>query len=86
MTTTTVTLERSAYERLKSVKRSKESFSDTVLRLLEPNRPSLRGFLEIFSEADANAIGKAIEHLRAEDLAFELVQARKERRGRGRRN
>ena len=86
MTTTTITLERSAYERLKAHKRAKESFSETVLRILDPERPSLRGLLEIFSQADADAIGEAVEHLREEDIAVERAQSTKGRKVRGNRS
>lgn len=86
MTTTTITLERSAYERLRAQKRSKESFSETVLRVLEPDRPSLRGFLELFSDKDAVAIGQVVERLRSEDLVAERARIKREHRSRGRRN
>ncbi|MGP8074566.1 MAG: antitoxin VapB family protein [Thermoplasmata archaeon] len=86
MTTTTITLERSAYERLKAHKRSKESFSSTVLRMLDPDRPSLRGFLELFSEEDAEAIGEVVERLKAEDLATERIRLGKGGSRRGHRN
>lgn len=86
MTTTTITLERSAYERLRAQKRPKESFSETVLRVLEPDRPSLKGFLELISMKDAADIGQAVERLRREDLEAERARLTQGGRGRGRRH
>lgn len=83
MTTTTITLERSAYERLRAQKRPKESFSETVLRVLEPDRPSLKGFLELISMKDAADIGQAVERLRREDLEAERARLTQGGRGRG---
>ena len=86
MATTTITLERSAYELLKASKRPGESFSEEVQRLLGSGRPSLSSFLELFSKEDAEAIGSVIGQLRDEDIALE--RKRLTRRGdiRGRRH
>jgi len=74
MPTTTITLERSVYERLRAQRRPRESLSQTILRILDSERPSLRGLLEIFSQADADAIGKAVEDLRAEGIPVDGVR------------
>lgn len=79
MTTTTITLERSAYELLKARKKPDESFSEEVHRIMGDPRPSLKGFLDLFPIKDGRAIGDAIEAVRREDLAEE-----RKRLGRGR--
>ena len=71
MVTTTITLERSAYELLKANKRPGESFSEEVQRVLGADRPSLRGFLDLFTREDAQAIGKVIGQMRREEIALE---------------
>lgn len=75
MSTTTITLERSAYEVLKSRKRPGESFSEEVLRLLGKSQPHLKEFLTLFGPGDPRAIGDAIEEVRAEDIATERRRA-----------
>jgi predicted CopG family antitoxin len=69
MPSTTISLERSAYELLRARKRPDESFSEEVIRLLGEAGPSLRGFLDIVSEEDGNSVADAIDAVRNEDLA-----------------
>lgn len=69
MPTTTISLERSAYDLLKARKKPDESFSEELHRLLGSPSPHLRGFLDLASPEDGRAIADAIEKLRAEDLA-----------------
>lgn len=83
MGTTTISLERSAYELLKARKLPDESFSEEVVRLLGGSTPSLRGFLEIVSKEDGIPIADAIAAIRAEDL--ELASGAKRVRKHGRR-
>lgn len=71
MSTTTISLDRSAYDLLRAQKRSDESFSDEIHRLLGPHKPELREFLTLLSSKDAARVADCIETSRAEDLAFE---------------
>lgn len=68
MTSTTISLEKSAYELLKSRKRPDESFSEEVVRLLGQNAPNLRDFLNVVSESDGETVARSIESVRKEDL------------------
>lgn len=52
MPTTTISLERSAYELLKARKRPDESFSEELHRLFGKPEPALKEFLEIVSAKD----------------------------------
>lgn len=81
MSTTTISLERSAYDLLRARKKPKESFSEEIHRLLGPNPPELKDFLALMSDADATEVANRIEAARAEDLSFER---RRGSRGKGR--
>jgi predicted CopG family antitoxin len=85
MGTTTISLERSAYELLKSQKRNNESFSEELHRLLGSNQGQLRSFLELISEKDGRKIAAAVDRLRAEDLALARKNLRTGGARRGRR-
>ncbi|MCI4373723.1 MAG: antitoxin VapB family protein [Thermoplasmata archaeon] len=85
MTTTTISLERSAYELLKAHKKAEESFSEAVHRLLGGASPDLRGFLDIVPLEDGATIAAAIESIREEDLNQEQTKARRGRQKHGRR-
>jgi predicted CopG family antitoxin len=85
MTSTTIRLDRSAYELLRSRKRPDESFSEEVVRLLGEAGPSLSGFLEIISKEDGEKVADAIEAVRKEDLATAERKSR-DRRYNGRRS
>jgi len=71
MPTTTISLERSAYELLKARKRPDESFSEELHRLLGHPEPVLKEFLDIVPADVGGRVADAIEALRAEDLAVE---------------
>jgi predicted CopG family antitoxin len=85
MTTTTISLERSAYELLRARKRPDESFSEELHRLLGSAGPDLKDFLEIVSLDDGRTIADAIGSIRAEDLAEEKTKAGRARKEHGRR-
>lgn len=85
MATTTITLARSAYELLKANKRPGESFSEEVQRVFGSDRPSLKGFLEVFSPEDARAVGDVIAKMRKEEIALERGRLKREGGHRGRR-
>lgn len=71
MSSKTVALERSTYERLKGVRRSGESFTDTVNRLLAGKEPSLLDFVGLIPKEDAEDLAHVIEEMRAEDEELE---------------
>jgi predicted CopG family antitoxin len=68
MGTKTISLEDSAYERLKAAKRAGESFSDVVRRVLGAREPSLLDFTRLLDKRTADRLADAIERMRAEDL------------------
>lgn len=82
MPTTTISLERSAYDLLKARKKSDESFSEEVHRLLGSTSPDLKDFLALVSPSDGRVIADSIEALRAQDLE----EARKTSSSRGRKH
>lgn len=65
MPSRTISVERSAYERLRSVKRGGESFTDTINRLLSGNHPSFARLSGILSKRDAAALKKGIRRMRS---------------------
>ena len=71
MPTTTISLEKSAYELLRSKKRQGESFSEELRRLLASQEPKLSTLLDLLPPRDGGAIADAIERVRTEDLASE---------------
>ncbi|MCI4351940.1 MAG: antitoxin VapB family protein [Thermoplasmata archaeon] len=75
MTTTTISLERSAYELLRARKKPDESFSEELHRLLGSASPELKGFLDIVPPEDGPAIADAIETIRAQDFNEERMRA-----------
>lgn len=85
MTTTTISLERSAYELLRSRKKQDESFSQELHRLLGDASPELGGFLDIVSAQDGRAVADAIETIRAQDRREELTKVSRGRVRHGRR-
>jgi predicted CopG family antitoxin len=85
MPTTTISLERSAYDLLKSRKKPDESFSEELHRLLGPPNPTLRGFLDIVRPEDGRSVAAAIEAVRAEDLRMERRRVSKRGGPRGHR-
>lgn len=85
MSTTTISLERSAYELLRSRKKPGESFSQELHRLLADARPSVKSFLELLPPEAAQEVADTIDLLRAEDLAIARAKARRRGGSRGRR-
>jgi len=70
----TVSLEASAYERLRAPRRPGESFSQAVIRILEPSRPSFRSLAGAVTRKDAARTRAAIRDMRA--LEAPVEQAR----------
>jgi predicted CopG family antitoxin len=85
MASTTISLERSAYELLRARKLPDESFSEEIHRLLGPRSPALKDFLSILSPKDGADVADSIEATRSEDLDFELRRTRSGRRKSGHR-
>ncbi|MCI4366270.1 MAG: antitoxin VapB family protein [Thermoplasmata archaeon] len=84
MGTKTISLEDSAYERLKSAKQQGESFSEVVNRLVRPSRQSLHELSGILDAKTANEVGKIIAEIRREDRTLDLQDPRRGRGGHGR--
>ena len=85
MPSRTVSLERSAYERLRLAKRPGESFSEVVVRLLGNATPSFSRLAGALSRADAESVREGVREMRALELGAEqarLTSARRRPRGR----
>jgi predicted CopG family antitoxin len=85
MASRTISLEVSAYERLRAAKRPGESFSQTVNRILELSRPSFRALAGILSPREARGVRRAITEMRRQEFRAErakLAKARSSHRGR----
>jgi len=85
MATTTISLERSAYDPLRSRKLPEESFSEEIHRLLGPHVPALKEFLTILSAKDGADVADTIGAARTVDLRFEVRKARRGTNKHGRR-
>ncbi len=83
MSSTTVTLDRSAYELLKAHKRPNESISEEVRRFLGGPQPSLTELVSIMAGTDGGSIADAIEEVRRADLGHERCRVEGARRKRG---
>ncbi len=66
----TISLELSAYERLKAAKREGESFSDVVNRVLGDN-PSLTEFHGLLSKEAAEEVAETIAQMRREEIELQ---------------
>lgn len=84
MGTKTISLEDSAYERLRAAKRKDESFSGVVNRLTRSNRRSLHELSGLLDKATVDAAAEAIAEMRKEDAKTEenRQSARRSRHGR----
>lgn len=75
----TISLEDSAYSKLKAAKRSGESFSDVIHRLLGEGEPSLMEFTRLADRQVVEKIAEAVLRMREEDIE---LQKRKVKEGR----
>ncbi|MBW3583166.1 MAG: antitoxin VapB family protein [Euryarchaeota archaeon] len=77
MSSKTISLERSAYERLAAAKRPGESFSDVVNRLTQKDQPSLMEFTEVLSPEAAEDLKATFLRLREEEAALQKDRAKR---------
>jgi predicted CopG family antitoxin len=68
MGTKTISLEDSAYMRLKAVKRLGESFSDVVNRVLGGKDPSFLNFRGLLQGRSIERLAETVARMRREDL------------------
>jgi len=68
MGTKTISLEDSAYEKLRGAKRPGESFSDVVKRILGGREPSFSDFRGLVDRRGAKALADAVAKMREEDV------------------
>jgi predicted CopG family antitoxin len=80
----TVSLEDSAYARLRAAKRPGESFSVTINRVLEGSRPTFRALSGFLSRKDARLVRETIQRMRDEEAPGELDHLNEVKRTSGR--
>lgn len=68
MGTKTISLEDSAYEKLRGAKRPGESFSDVVRRILGGREPSFSDFRGVVDRRGAKALADAVARMKEEDI------------------
>ena len=79
MGTKTISLEDSAYSRLKAVKRPGESFSDVVNRVLGSSEPSFLDFRGLLHGVSGDRLAETVARMKREDIRAErarIVQKR----------
>jgi len=64
----TISLEDSAYHKLRAAKRSGESFSEVVLRLLGGKEPSLLDFQGLLDKKTVQGVREVIARMKEEDI------------------
>jgi len=74
MPSKTVSLEASAYERLRAAKAPNESFSEVVNRILSRDQPSCRDLAGYFSPSEAESVRSAIGRMRAGEAPAEKLR------------
>ena len=84
MTSRTVSLEASAYQRLKSAKAPGESFSETVTRILANSQPSIRSLAGFLNPSDAELVKATIRRMRAQEAPAERARIDAWRKANGR--
>jgi predicted CopG family antitoxin len=75
----TIAVERSAYERLKAARRPGESFTDAINRLLEGREPRLLDFVGLFDRKAADEVARSVALMREEELEHERALIKKRR-------
>ena len=74
MGTKTISLEDSAYEKLRAAKRPGESFSDVIRRVLGGREPSFSDFRGLVDRRGARGLAEAIAKMREEDIRAQAVR------------
>ena len=74
MGTKTISLEDSAYVKLKAAKRPGESFSDVVNRILRGREPSLLDLRGLFDRKSVDQLVEAIARMREEDIEAQKLR------------
>ncbi|MEK6987862.1 MAG: antitoxin VapB family protein [Candidatus Thermoplasmatota archaeon] len=64
----TISLEDSAYAKLRAAKRPGESFSDVIQRVLGDRQPSFLDFRGLLDRKSAERLAKILARMREEDL------------------
>ena len=67
----TISLEDSAYGKLKAAKRPGESFSDVIHRVIGSREPSLLEFTKLLDRKASEELARAIARMRNEDIALQ---------------
>ena len=67
----TISLEDSAYNKLRAAKRSGESFSDVIHRLLGKGEPSLMEFTRLADRQVVDKVADAVSRMRQEDIELQ---------------
>ena len=71
MSSRTIAVERSAYERLKAARHAGESFTDVINRLLAGREPRLLDFVGLFDRKAAEEIAASVAMMREEEVQRE---------------
>jgi predicted CopG family antitoxin len=74
MGTKTISLEDSAYVKLKAAKRPGESFSDVINRLLGNREPSLLDLQGLFDRRSVDQLVASIARMREEDIEAQKLR------------
>jgi len=74
MGTKTISLEDSAYLKLKAAKRPGESFSDVINRIVGSREPSLLDLRGLFDRKSVDQLAVAIARMREEDIEAQKLQ------------
>lgn len=67
----TISLEDSAYSKLKAAKRPGESFSDVVHRIVGSREPSLLEFTKLLDRKASRELARTVARMREEDIALQ---------------
>jgi predicted CopG family antitoxin len=74
MPSKTVSLEASAYDRLKAAKAPDESFSEAINRILADSKPSYRALAGFLSPSEAKRVKGTIRRMRADEIPVEQTR------------
>ena len=86
MSSRTVSLELSAYERLRAAKAADESFSKAIHRILADSKPTYRMLAGFLTPSEAEHVKKAIRRMRADEAPAEQIRIGAWKKNHGRRS